>query len=454
MPVFVFLDRCHGGASQGLRFAALGRERVHHPLVRTVECRFPSHPARPPTRLPSVADYVPWLKGLVGGLVAQGTDPRDIMLCGFREGASLLGEAVLAFLEVQLGGVVMIGGKAPASETAHEWLGAQGRDRLRNRSMPILAIHGSNDNRIHASARQQADVLYLNLGYHNYSSTEAVYLDLEQNLITDGMWMTVWQFVLQTLASEAPEPLMALLKMYQAHRSHAFSTCGGSDTQAVVWLHGITEGSEAGERLVQLVRSHAPNPLVDKIEFVFPSLMDTVRPKAGPIDATMWYRHMTMEQVGHPLCYVAEPVSFVEAVAQVVRVVDGLVAKGIPPERIVLGGWCQGASLALAALLFLDFDIGGCVCVSGYIPVVDTLRSWVAAHGGPNNRRNRDVPVRAINWKPDRYIGADAVAATYRFFRNEMAYTRWSLADYDEVGHEMTDKAWMAVWDFILEVLA
>lgn len=221
MPVFVFLHNYDCGPEDGQRFVELGRERIHHPLVQQLDCRFPEAPSTPsstgrPVRLwynlqtmhegddmyvlgepVLILQRVAWLKGLIRGLEAQGTPASDVVLCGVRQGGSLLAAAVILLLEIQLGGVVMIGALMPAVETVQGWLEARGgAATLGNKNTPMLAIHGSNDAHMDQQLQRRLDLYFLGLGYHNYKAVEAMYLDSKQERATDGMWMFTWQFVL------------------------------------------------------------------------------------------------------------------------------------------------------------------------------------------------------------------------------------------------------------------
>ena len=46
--------------------------------------------------------------------------------------------------------------------------------------------------------------------------------------------------------------------------------------------------------------------------------------------------------------------------------IDKLVEEGIPPQRIVVGGFSQGAALAIASSLRFDKKLGGFFALSGW----------------------------------------------------------------------------------------
>ena len=63
-----------------------------------------------------------------------------------------------------------------------------------------------------------------------------------------------------------------------------------------------------------------------------------------------------------------DPAGLDEAVASVLQLVEAQIADGIPPERLVLGGFSQGAALAAWVAAKCPHKLGGVVLWSGYCP--------------------------------------------------------------------------------------
>lgn len=224
MPVFVFLHHLDDLPELGQRFVELGKERVQHPLVLQLEYYFPEAPRIPintgqlvrlwctvsfntdngVTNVVAepvlVVERAVWIRELIAGYEAQGTPASEIVLCGFRQGGGMLAAAVPFMEDVQLGGVVLMSSFLPAVETIQGWIDARGGpETLGNRGMPILAIHRRDDTHIDAGMRRRADGFFQLCGYYNHRSVEASFLNRPHGEITDGMWMLVWQFVIQVL---------------------------------------------------------------------------------------------------------------------------------------------------------------------------------------------------------------------------------------------------------------
>jgi len=65
-----------------------------------------------------------------------------------------------------------------------------------------------------------------------------------------------------------------------------------------------------------------------------------------------------------------------KSVAYVVSLIDGLTSKGIPSERIVLGGFSQGCALSLLTELTSKYSgrLAGIVGLMGYLPLPEKIQ--------------------------------------------------------------------------------
>jgi phospholipase/carboxylesterase len=61
--------------------------------------------------------------------------------------------------------------------------------------------------------------------------------------------------------------------------------------------------------------------------------------------------------------------------------IDELVQIGVNPKNIVLGGFSQGGALALLSALTYPAELGGAVCLSGYLPMADKLGEFLQRSG-------------------------------------------------------------------------
>lgn len=58
---------------------------------------------------------------------------------------------------------------------------------------------------------------------------------------------------------------------------------------------------------------------------------------------------------------------------RIVSIIEQEIAKGVSPNRIILGGFSQGAAVAYYTGLLLDKSLGGLLILSGWIPLRDVV---------------------------------------------------------------------------------
>lgn len=80
--------------------------------------------------------------------------------------------------------------------------------------------------------------------------------------------------------------------------------------------------------------------------------------------------------------------SMQDAVARVHSVVESELARDILPERIVLAGFSQGCAISLLSMLSSKHKLGGLLCMSGWLPMINQI------HRSSNGTMHPVSPVR------------------------------------------------------------
>ena len=129
-----------------------------------------------------------------------------------------------------------------------------------------------------------------------------------------------------------------------------------------------------------------------------------------------------------------------DSVAYVESLIDACVSKGIPPQRIVLGGFSQGCAMALLTDLTSAKYAGrlaGIVGLMGYLPLCDRLGDLRAKAGLPAT--HGDVPVFLARGKQDQMIPKKAWEQTLKAL-NLAGIEESSLVakEYEGLGHQIS----------------
>lgn len=145
----------------------------------------------------------------------------------------------------------------------------------------------------------------------------------------------------------------------------------GPDPQwSVLWLHGLgADGHDFAPIVPELVRPGWP-----ALRFLFPHA--PVRPVTLNGGAAMraWYDLREMDLARR---------ADVEGVRASVTQVEALIAReserGVPPRRIILGGFSQGGAITLAAGAARAEPLAGLVALSTYLPLAEATLDRVGA---------------------------------------------------------------------------
>ena len=154
----------------------------------------------------------------------------------------------------------------------------------------------------------------------------------------------------------------------------------GSIPSAVVWLHGLGDSSPSWDKRLAAAHpslAHAPPSL----HFVQPKapLRNVVALGMDEGAVPAWFDMSTIPVTAPRACRDgstasadSDPPSYsaIDAsISQIHQVLDDLISiGGVDPKKIVLGGFSQGAAVALASGMSFPLELGGLVAISGWWP--------------------------------------------------------------------------------------
>lgn len=217
---------------------------------------------------------------------------------------------------------------------------------------------------------------------------------------------------------------------------------------AFIFLHGLGDSAEGLEGKVQpkTLQQSQSNILADIadqfqqnsklpwLHWIFPNAKEN-----RDVRATAWY-HPTKLSDRPELQEPEDEDGMLESVAYVESLIDACVSKGIPPQRIVLGGFSQGCAMALLTDLTSSKYAGrlaGIVGLMGYLPLCDRLGDLRAKAGLPAT--HGDVPVFLARGTQDQMIPKKAYEQTLKALKLAGIEESSLVAkEYEGLGHQIS----------------
>ncbi len=139
---------------------------------------------------------------------------------------------------------------------------------------------------------------------------------------------------------------------------------GAEPRATVIVLHGLGADGTDFLSFADEMKLAAVGP----VRWVFPRAPERAVTINGGHRMRAWY-----DILGTDLVRREDEAGLRESFAQVHALIDREVARGVPAQRIVLGGFSQGCAIALGAGLRYGQRLGGIVGMSGYLPLASTL---------------------------------------------------------------------------------
>jgi phospholipase/carboxylesterase len=162
-------------------------------------------------------------------------------------------------------------------------------------------------------------------------------------------------------------------------------------TVSVIWMHGLgADGSDFVPIVKELDLSGCP-----AIRFVFPHAPTMPVTINGGYVMRAWY-----DILGNDLVKREDEAGLRASQAAIEQLIAQEKARGIPANRILLAGFSQGCAMAIQTGLRHPEQLGGLLCLSGYVPIHATI----AAERHPANEK---TPIFLAHGRGDPVITID-----------------------------------------------
>lgn len=151
---------------------------------------------------------------------------------------------------------------------------------------------------------------------------------------------------------------------------------GTDPTAAIIWLHGLGDEA-AGANTQNLKKRVLENPALAHVKFATPQAPQRRVTCDEGIVEPAWFDLLVCPITASSLTGKEEDV--LKAVAALHALIDAEVASGIPSERIVIGGFSQGAATTLMSAASYPGALAGAAGLWGWVPAKRELLAARAA---------------------------------------------------------------------------
>ncbi|SCU82910.1 LADA_0C08636g1_1 [Lachancea dasiensis] len=190
---------------------------------------------------------------------------------------------------------------------------------------------------------------------------------------------------------------------------------------AIIFLHGLGDTGSGWSFLAEYLQR---DPAFKYSNFVFPNAPVMPITANGNYPMPAWFDIREWSEIqSNP-----DVEGFIKTMDLVRTLVDEQIRSGIPSENIVVGGFSQGAALALASAVSLPTKIGGFVALSGFGYVNDKLLEI-------KNAVNQKTPIFHGHGDEDPIVSLRMGRLARTFFRDSCELSNYTMKEYKGMAH-------------------
>jgi phospholipase/carboxylesterase len=211
---------------------------------------------------------------------------------------------------------------------------------------------------------------------------------------------------------------------------------------AVIFLHGLGDSGEGWSWFPRLVQQSRIITNHDEINYVFPNAPNMPITANGGYVMPGWF---DIFEFGNDNAK-QDIAGFMKSVDIVKSLVKEQIDNNIPPEKVIIGGFSQGAALSLATAATMDYKIGGVIALSGFCPIPSTVEEH-------SKSANYTTPIFQGHGTVDPLISKEWAQKTSEFYKG-LGFTNYSFNTYPGVAHSADEAELADVQKFINNVLS
>lgn len=205
---------------------------------------------------------------------------------------------------------------------------------------------------------------------------------------------------------------------------------------AIIMVHGL---GDSGSGMTFLSEYLNRNPFFQNTNFIFPNAPRKKVLACGNEMTTSWFNILDWSLTPEGL----DSNDIEKSLGYLKQFVQSQVDEGISPSNIILGGFSQGAALALTSSLVLPYKIGGFLVLSGFAGLsVDKFNAL-------KNNYNINTPIFHGHGDVDSVVPYKVGLASSELFINTFKTTNYEFHTYPFMDHSCSPEELQDVEKFL-----
>lgn len=208
----------------------------------------------------------------------------------------------------------------------------------------------------------------------------------------------------------------------------------GTHSGTMVFMHGLGDSADGW---IDTIRQYAQ--MMPWIKFIVPTAPTRPITLNGGMPMPAWFDIASLSPEDADKMHGTD-----DTVKFISKIIDDEVAAGVSRERIVLGGFSQGAAMSLRAGLMRSADecIGGVVAFSGFMPNVSSF----TVNGSEN------VPVFQTHGTADPVVNMAWGKLTHELIKSK-GCTQLEFMELPGIPHSITNEAITKAAAFVCKII-
>lgn len=205
----------------------------------------------------------------------------------------------------------------------------------------------------------------------------------------------------------------------------------GKQTATIIFLHGLGDTGHGWAASLAAIK-----PPFAKL--ICPTASSIPVSLNGNLRMPSWFDLKSLDPSGPE-----DEAGIKSAAARIDSIIQAEVAAGIPPNRIILGGFSQGGALALYTGLSGSRELGGIIALSSWLPLNRQFGSWL---------KQKSIPILQCHGDCDPIVMYTFGLATSQLLKTQCG--KYTFKTYPGLGHSSSETELEDVKKFFQDIIS